>query len=122
MAVNSKLPAQGIRPAPPMVARDEVAVVNAGAFIKAAREAKGLSLRAFAKSVGLSATYMSRVERGGPDSKLTEASILAISRVLGVDSHQLYCLAGRMPSALQRRILTSTTHLQAALQAMDQLP
>lgn len=96
--------------------------MSAGEVIRRHREAKGISLRALAKLAGLSPAYMSGVERGTIGAKLTEKSIMAISHALVMDSEQLFCLAGRMPSDIHRRALQSTTHLQAVRELLNRLP
>lgn len=63
-----------------------------GKIIRAARERKNLSLRAFAKDVGLSPSYVSKVERG-----LTRAGTLtyeAMCELLGIDTKTVLSKAG----------------------------
>lgn len=68
-----------------------------GAQLRRARERRGISLRRFAKSVGMSATYLSKVERGDlpPPS---EKKLKAIAQHLG-DAPDLWIVrADRIPS------------------------
>ena len=70
-----------------------------GQTIRALRETKQISLRAFAATVGMSATYLSKVERDNfpPPG---EEKILAIAKALGEDGDELLALAGRVASDL----------------------
>ena len=54
------------------------------------------SLRQFADAVGMSATYLSKVERGELPPP-AEEKIRAIAGLLGVDAEELVALAGRLP-------------------------
>lgn len=62
------------------------------------------TLRKFAASVGVSPTYLSKVERGDfpPPS---EKRIVAIAETLGADSDRLLSLAGKVPTDLKKIIL-----------------
>jgi transcriptional regulator with XRE-family HTH domain len=74
--------------------RGQIDVETAGAFIRRVRQARGLSLRQFAKLVGISPTYLSHIEVDhapppGPDK------LDAIARELSVDPGELLLLAGK---------------------------
>ena len=70
-----------------------------GATVRRLREAKKIGLRKFAKQVGMSPTYLSKVERDqfNPPS---EEKIKAIAAALGEDANGLLALAGRVSSDL----------------------
>jgi transcriptional regulator with XRE-family HTH domain len=70
-----------------------------GATVRRLREAKKIGLRKFAKEVGMSPTYLSKVERDqfNPPS---EEKIKAIAAALGEDANGLLALAGRVSSDL----------------------
>lgn len=70
-----------------------------GATIRRLREEKKIGLRKFAQMVGMSPTYLSKVERDefNPPS---EEKIKAIAAVLGEDANGLLALAGRVSSDL----------------------
>jgi transcriptional regulator with XRE-family HTH domain len=55
------------------------------------------SLRAFAGRVGLSPTYLSRIENG-KEPPPSEPIIERLADALGVDRYELLSLAGRVPS------------------------
>ncbi|MGB5743212.1 MAG: helix-turn-helix transcriptional regulator [Sedimenticolaceae bacterium] len=78
-----------------------------GATVRRLREEKKIGLRKFAQMVGMSPTYLSKVERDqfNPPS---EEKIKAIAAALGEDANGLLALAGRVSSdladILQRQI------------------
>ena len=73
--------------------------VSFGAMVRELREAKKIGLRKFAQMVGMSPTYLSKVEREefNPPS---EEKIRAIANALGRDADELIALAGRVSSEL----------------------
>ncbi|HUW31838.1 MAG TPA: helix-turn-helix transcriptional regulator, partial [Planctomycetota bacterium] len=73
----------------------EHSVPRFGKEVRGARQAKSISLRKFASAAGMSATYLSKVERGEfpPPS---EDKIVAIARSLGHDSDILLAKAGKV--------------------------
>ena len=70
-----------------------------GATVRRLREEKKIGLRKFAQIVGMSPTYLSKVERDqfNPPS---EEKIKAIAAALGEDANGLLALAGRVSSDL----------------------
>jgi HTH-type transcriptional regulator, competence development regulator len=70
-----------------------------GAFIRRKREEKEIGLREMAKMVGVSPTYLSKVERD-EFTPPTEEKVTKIARILEVDLDELMALAGRVPSDL----------------------
>ena len=75
-----------------------------GSYVRQHREAKGVSLRKFAHQVGMSPTYLSKVERTEfpPPG---ETKIVAIAAVLDLDPDELLARAGRIRSDLQPIII-----------------
>ena len=72
-----------------------------GSHLRKAREAKGLSLRKFAKKFEgkPTAAYLSRVERDEVPPP-SEEVILALAKELGEDPDVLMVMAGRIPAGL----------------------
>lgn len=70
-----------------------------GAFIRREREAKEIGLREMAKKIGVSPTYLSKVERVEFPPP-TEDKVRKIAGVLGLDADELLALAGRVASDL----------------------
>ena len=70
-----------------------------GQTVRALREARQISLRTFASSIGMSPTYLSKVERDdfAPPG---EEKIVAIANALDQDADELLALAGRVASDL----------------------
>jgi transcriptional regulator with XRE-family HTH domain len=69
-----------------------------GAIIRQAREGKDISLRDLAKQVGVSPTFLSKVET--EDWKPKEEKVRKIASLLGLDGDDLVARAGRIPSDL----------------------
>jgi transcriptional regulator with XRE-family HTH domain len=77
-----------------------------GAFIRRERKAKEIGLREMAKMIGVSPTYLSKVERDEFPSP-AEDKVTAIAQILGCEPFDLLARAGRVPSdvteAIKRR-------------------
>ena len=69
------------------------------AFIRRQRETREISLREMAKMIGVSPTYLSKVERD-KIAPPTEAKVKAIARILECDADELLARAGRLSSDL----------------------
>ena len=71
-----------------------------GATVRYAREQRGIGLRQFAKQVGVSPTYLSKIERDefGPPA---EDKVVAIAKLLDLDPDEMLALAGKVASDLQ---------------------
>jgi transcriptional regulator with XRE-family HTH domain len=85
-----------------------------GAFIRREREAKEIGLREMAKMIGVSATYLSKVER---DEFLppAEDKVKAVARILGLDPDDLLARAGRVSSDISEIIKRHPVELAALL-------
>jgi transcriptional regulator with XRE-family HTH domain len=70
-----------------------------GAFIRREREAKEIGLREMAKKIGVSATYLSKIERDEFDPP-AEDKVRKIAAILGSDPDELLALGGRVASEL----------------------
>jgi transcriptional regulator with XRE-family HTH domain len=70
-----------------------------GAFIRREREAKEIGLREMAKKIGVSPTYLSKVERDEFPPP-AEDKVRKVAGVLGLDADELLALAGRVASDL----------------------
>lgn len=68
-----------------------------GARLKRKRTSQGLGLRETASKVGISATYLSRIENDAEKSPPSEEKILKLAEVLNDDFDELMVLAGRVP-------------------------
>lgn len=88
-----------------------------GATVRRLREGRKIGLRKFAEMVGMSPTYLSKVERDdfNPPS---EEKVRAIAQALGQDADELLALAGRVSADLaniiQRHPREMATFLRAA--------
>lgn len=69
-----------------------------GDRLKRFRSSRGLGLRSTANQVGVSATYLSRIENNMEMSPPTEDKIKKLAEVLGDNFDELMQLAGRVPS------------------------
>jgi transcriptional regulator with XRE-family HTH domain len=70
-----------------------------GALIRREREAKEIGLREMAKKIGVSPTYLSKIERD-EFAPPTEEKVRKIAEIIGRDPDELLALAGRVASDL----------------------
>lgn len=70
-----------------------------GEFVRRRRQEKGLGLRQMAKLIGVSPTYLSKVERD-EFSPPAEDKVKAIAQLLEVDQDELLALADKVDSEL----------------------
>ena len=75
-----------------------------GERIRKARKEKGLGLRATARDVGISATFLSRIESGKEDAVPREEVIRKLAEVLDDDFDELMALAGRVSQAVKNHV------------------
>lgn len=87
-----------------------------GSTVRALREEKEIGLRRFADKVGMSPTYLSKVERGDfpPPG---EEKIVAIAQALNKDADELLALAGRVASDLEKIIQETPKEMATFLRA-----
>jgi HTH-type transcriptional regulator, competence development regulator len=94
-----------------------------GATIRALRQEKQISLRKFAKSVGVSPTYQSKVERDEFAPPGTE-TIKRMANELGQDEDWLLGLAGKvssdLPQIVQKRPELMASFLRTAGKLSDE--
>jgi transcriptional regulator with XRE-family HTH domain len=94
-----------------------------GATIRNLREREGISLRKFAEAVGISPTYVSKVERDefAPPGQET---IRKMARILKQDEDSLLGLAGKvssdLPQIVQNRPQLMATFLRKAGKLSDE--
>ncbi|MBM4072351.1 MAG: helix-turn-helix transcriptional regulator [Planctomycetes bacterium] len=85
-----------------------------GSFIRHAREAKKISLRKLAKRIGVSPTYLSKIERD-EFRPPAEDKVKVIADILGCDADALLARAGRVSSDLLDIIKRQPVELAALL-------
>lgn len=85
-----------------------------GAFVRREREAREIGLREMAKKIGVSPTYLSKVERD-EFRPPTEDKVRAIAQIIECDPDELLALAGRMPSDLADIIKRAPVEVSALL-------
>jgi transcriptional regulator with XRE-family HTH domain len=85
-----------------------------GEFVRREREAKEIGLREMAKMIGVSPTYLSKVERD-EFAPPAEDKVKAIARVIGCDVDELLARAGRVASDLSAIIKRHPVELAALL-------
>lgn len=76
-----------------------------GTRIRQLRKAHDLTLRELAEQVGIDFTYLSKVENDRADPP-SEATIRRLAGVLGADAEELILLAGKLPAAFERDLLS----------------
>ena len=85
-----------------------------GAFIRREREAKEIGLREMAKMIGVSPTYLSKVEREEFPPP-AEDKVKAIAKIIGCDPDDLLARAGRVSSDISDIIKRHPVELAALL-------
>src|SRR3981081_2070499 len=70
-----------------------------GEFVRREREAKEIGLREMAKMIGVSPTYLSKVERD-EFAPPAEDKVKAIAKIIGCDTDELMARADRVSSDL----------------------
>src|SRR6478672_9442901 len=85
-----------------------------GAFIRRKREAKELGLREMAKMIGVSPTYLSKVERD-EFAPPAEDKVKAIAKIIGCDTDDLLARAGRVSTDISDIIKRHPVELAALL-------
>ena len=87
-----------------------------GAFIRARREAKEIGLREMAKMIGVSPTYVSKVERDEFPPP-AEDKVRLIAGVIGCDVDELLARAGKVATDLSDIIKHNPAEVAALLRA-----
>ena len=85
-----------------------------GAFIRRKRESKELGLREMAKMIGVSPTYLSKIERDEFPPP-AEDRVLAIAKIIESDPDDLLARAGRVSSDITDIIKRQPVQLAALL-------
>jgi transcriptional regulator with XRE-family HTH domain len=85
-----------------------------GAFVRRHREAKEIGLREMAKMIGVSPTYLSKVERD-EFAPPVEDKVKAIAKIIGCDTDELMARADRVSSDLSDIIKRHPVELAALL-------
>jgi transcriptional regulator with XRE-family HTH domain len=85
-----------------------------GALVRREREAREIGLREMAKRIGVSPTYLSKVERDEFPPP-AEDRVKKIAKVIGYDADELLALAGRVSSDLSDIIKHQPVELAALL-------
>ena len=85
-----------------------------GAFIRREREAREMGLREMAKMIGVSPTYLSKVERD-EFSPPAEDKVRKIAEIIACDTDELLARAGRVSSDLSDIIKRHPVELAALL-------
>jgi ribosome-binding protein aMBF1 (putative translation factor) len=85
-----------------------------GEFVRREREAKEIGLREMAKMIGVSPTYLSKVERD-EFSPPAEDKVKAIAKIINCDADELLARAGRVSSDLSDIIKRRPIELAALL-------
>jgi transcriptional regulator with XRE-family HTH domain len=93
------------------MSRDEV---RFGAYVRREREAREIGLREMAKMIGVSPTYLSKVERD-EFAPPAEDKVLAIAKIIECDVDDLLARAGRVSTDITDIIKRHPVELAALL-------
>jgi HTH-type transcriptional regulator, competence development regulator len=85
-----------------------------GAFIRRERESREIGLREMAKKIGVSPTYLSKIERD-EFSPPAEDKVKAIAKIIECDADDLLARAGRVSSEITDIIKRHPVQLAALL-------
>jgi len=85
-----------------------------GAFVRQEREERNIGLREMAKMIGVSPTYISKVERDEFPPP-AEDKVRKIAEILGIDVDELLALAGKVSSDLSDLIRKHPREMAALL-------
>lgn len=90
-----------------MTARKAPKSLNFGTKLRELRKGKNLGQRALAGLVGVSFTYVSKIENEKLDfgDYPSEELIVRLARALDADADELLILAEKVPEAIRRRVL-----------------
>ena len=89
-------------------------VLKFGAFVRRKREEREIGLREMARKIGVSPTYLSKVERDEFTPPIEE-KVRAIAQIIECDPDELLALAGRTPSDLADIIKRAPVEVSALL-------
>lgn len=89
-----------------------------GEFVRREREVREIGLREMAKKIGVSPTYLSKVERD-EFTPPTEDKVRAIAQIIECDPDELLALAGRTPSDLADIIKRAPLEVSALLRTTN---
>jgi transcriptional regulator with XRE-family HTH domain len=92
-----------------------------GSATRARREELELGLRAFAKKLGVSPTYVSKVERDELPPP-AESRVKATAALLGIDADELLALAGKVSSDLAEIIRERPVTMASILRTARSVP
>ena len=91
-----------------------------GALVRRKRQAKKIGLRQMAKMIGVSPTYLSKIERD-EFRPPTEDKVKAIAKIIDCDDDELLALAGRVASDLSDIIKKQPRELASFLRSASGL-
>ena len=91
-----------------------------GKLVRDERERRGIGLRQFARQVGMSPTYLSKVERG-EFAPPAEEKVVAIAGLLELDADNLLGLAGKVAKDLQQIIRRRPSEMASFLRSVNGL-
>jgi transcriptional regulator with XRE-family HTH domain len=89
-----------------------------GATVRELRKELGVSLRRFARRIGMSPAYLSKIERD-EFAPPAEDKVRAIAEELGQDPDEMLALAGRVSSDLPGIIMRHPREMAALLRALS---
>lgn len=99
---------------------EEMSGEKFGEFVRRARETNGVGLREMAKMIGVSPTYLSKIERD-EFTPPTEEKVRAIAQIIDCDVDELLARAGRVSSDLSEIIRRRPVELASLLRTTDGL-
>jgi transcriptional regulator with XRE-family HTH domain len=90
-----------------------------GIFIKQERDAKSLSLREFAKKVGVSHVAISHIENGKVEAK--KETLVKIARILNYDKDKLLAKASKIDDDIEEMLYEKSNSVPSFLRTAKDL-
>lgn len=92
-----------------------------GKKLRQLREERGLKLRKVAETAGISATYLSVLERSAATTPPSERVVFQLADLFGYDRQELLALSGRIPEKVQKILLKHPREMNRLILALKGL-
>lgn len=87
-------------------------------LLRSTREAQSLTLLQLGRRIGVSSSYLSRIETGDKTHQPSEALLVRLAAELGLDEDALLVAAGRIPKDVHAFLIESPSTLEKVRKMM----
>jgi HTH-type transcriptional regulator, competence development regulator len=91
-----------------------------GPLVRSARRDRGLNLRDLAADVGVSPSYLSRIE-SGEHVRIRGRTLERLAQALGLPQDDVYRSARRLPPDVERFVLENLAHVRRSMARRSRL-